>query len=108
MENLERHGAYLPVFEDTLSTWSPITRRATEVVNILWVLKKKYIDGLFEKYKARAVYDGRSQKAKSSEVLESFAPAVRHTTHKLLVANASVRGRTRTTLSSSAYVMRLL
>ena len=42
--------------EDTLPTWDRVKKRATEVVSILDVLKKKYVNNIFEKYKTRWVY----------------------------------------------------
>ena len=47
--------------ENALPSWNPTKQRASQVVNILWVLKVKYIDGVFDKFKARAVFDGRDQ-----------------------------------------------
>lgn len=56
----------------------------------LWVLKKKYINIMFERYKSRALFDGAEQKKKhlSADVFECFAPTVRHSTHKLMIARA--------------------
>ena len=43
IENFERFGTFeMNVPEDTLDTWDPHKRRATEVVDMMWVLKKKY------------------------------------------------------------------
>ncbi|KAL3907696.1 MAG: hypothetical protein SGPRY_010082, partial [Prymnesium sp.] len=75
IDNLARHCAFEEVPEDTLPTWDARKRRASEVIGILWVLKKKYIDGAFERYKSRAVFDGAEQKKKQlGGVLECFAP----------------------------------
>ena len=76
------------------------------VANILTVLKKKYVDNVFDKYKARWVYDGRWQKQANTS-LDTFAPTVRHSTHKLLCARACVNGAAPTTLSSKAYIERI-
>ena len=79
LKNLQRHGAYEPVPEDTLPSWNATKGRANEVVNILDVLKKKYINNVFEKYKARWVFDGRQQKAvnsASATPMDTFAPTV--------------------------------
>lgn len=81
INNLRRNGTIdedQAVPEDTLPTWSPTwdaaKGRASQVVNILWVLRIKYVDGVLDKIKARAVFDGRSQKAKDP-TLETFLPA---------------------------------
>ena len=92
------------VLEDTLPTWNPARKAASEVVNILWVLRVKYVDGAFEKFKARAVFDGRRQKANNPS-LETFSPACRSTTHKLLTAEACRLGyRLRTWDVVAAYL----
>ena len=90
INNLRRNGTIdedQAVPEDMLPTWDAIKGRASQVVNILWVLKVKYVDGALDKYKARAVFDGRSQKVKDP-TLETFSPACRSTTFKLAVAEA--------------------
>ena len=90
IDNLRRNGTIdenQAIPENTLPSWDPAKKRATQVVNILWVLRVKYIDGAFDKFKARAVFDGRDQKAKNP-LLETFSPACRSTTHKLLTAEA--------------------
>lgn len=95
--------------EDTLSTWNAVKGRAREVVSLVEVCKKKYLDGVFEKYKVRWAFDGRMQKhhnATTDHPLDTFAPTVRHATHKLLVANATQRGAADTTLSSKAYLIK--
>eukprot|EP00965_Chrysotila_dentata_P000246 7479-Pleurochrysis_carterae.AAC.2 len=71
--------------------WNPNTRRATEVVDLMCVLKKKDEKGDLLKFKARAVACGNQQKAKAQHagnqlVLGTFAPAARSTTFKLLCA----------------------
>ena len=101
-ENLLRHEAFEPVPEDTLPTWDALKRRASEVVNILDVLKKKYVDNVFERFKARWVYDGRGQKAanaSSASPFDTFAPTVRHSTHKACVGKACMDGAMPTRLS---------
>lgn len=40
-ENLQSHDAYEEVPEDSLSTWDSVKGRASEVVDTLWVLKRK-------------------------------------------------------------------
>ena len=107
VQNLKRNGTFNDdesVLEDTLPTWDAARRTASQVVNILWVLRVKYNDGNFEKYKARAVFDGRDQKAKTPG-LETFSPACRSTTHKLLTAEACRLGhRLRTWDVAAAYL----
>lgn len=84
-----------------MPTWNADKGRESEVINILSVLKKKYVDGIFERYKSRAVFDGAEQKRKyaGNALLDCFAPTVRHSTHKLLVAHACVQGGKATKLS---------
>ena len=88
IDNLTRHQAYVEVPEDSLASWDG--NNAAEVINILWVLKKKY-DELHAliKGKARAVLDGRMQKRQSEKLnhaFETFAPTVRHSTWRTLCA----------------------
>jgi hypothetical protein len=108
--NLRRNNVYEEVMEDTLPSWDASRGFASEVVNVLTLLKKKYIDGIFDRFKARFVYDGRMQKmvnAKSENPLDTFAPTARHSTQKLLCAVACKRGANRTTLHSRAYIERI-
>ena len=84
-ENFTRHEVFEPVLEDTLSTWNIIKKVATEVVPLLEVMVKKYIDSVFHKCKTRWVVDGSRQKfenARAEHPLDTFAPTVRHSTHK--------------------------
>ena len=109
-ENFTRHEVFEPVLEDTLSTWNIIKKVATEVVPLLEVMVKKYIDSVFHKCKTRWVVDGSRQKfenARAEHPLDTFAPTVRHSTHKLEVANATMNGAAPTTLSSKAYLERI-
>lgn len=66
------------VLEDTLPTaWNPSRMSASQLVNILRVLRvKKYVDGVFDKFKARAVFDGRRQKANNPSLESSRLYAV--------------------------------
>eukprot|EP00965_Chrysotila_dentata_P005830 191930-Pleurochrysis_carterae.AAC.1 len=99
MDNFDRHGVKVEVPEDSLPSWNSNTRRASEVVDMLWVLKKKKDEnGNLHKYKARAVVCGNQQKAKAKSagkdsVLETFAPAARGTTFKLLCAICCITKR---------------
>ena len=97
IDNLTRHHAYEEVPEDTLPTWNASRGAASEVINILWVLKKKYNE-LREllKYKARAVLDGRHQKSeaeRAGQELNTFAPTVRHSTWRSLITACRARWR---------------
>ena len=107
INNLRRNGTIdedQAVPEDTLPTWDAAKGRASQVVNILWVLKVKYLDGALDKFKARAVFDGRSQKA-NDPMLETFSPACRSTTVKLAMAEACRNGhRLRTWDVEAAYL----
>ena len=90
MRNLANHDAFTEVPESELPTWNG--RSATEVVNTLWVLKKKRgHDGQVTKFKARCVFDGRNQKAVAARMgvdIKSYAPCGRPSTHKALIATA--------------------
>ena len=107
IQNLRSNGTIdedQSVLEDSLPSWNPKRMSASQVVNVLWVLRVKYVDGKFEKFKARAVFDGRRQKAANPE-LETFSPACRSTTHKLLTAEACMLGhRLRTWDVEAAYL----
>eukprot|EP00965_Chrysotila_dentata_P081341 2686228-Pleurochrysis_carterae.AAC.1 len=90
MQNFERHGVYVEVSEDQLPPWNNSTRRAHEVIDMMWVLRiKKTGTGDLLKYKARAVVYGNQQKRKqplwdlAEHTLETFAPAARSATFKL-------------------------
>eukprot|EP00965_Chrysotila_dentata_P100786 3329511-Pleurochrysis_carterae.AAC.2 len=49
-------GVYVEISEDQLSPWSPSTKRALEVINMMWVLQKKRDEkGGLLTYKARRV-----------------------------------------------------
>ena len=50
------------VSEDSLPTWDKFKQRAREVVGLVEVCKKKYIDNVFDKLKVRWAYDGAAQK----------------------------------------------
>ena len=100
MANFEREGIFKEVPEDSLSTWHAGKRRASEVVDMIWVLKKKY-NQLREllKYKARGTIRGDQEAAadqrKGLQPEATFAPTVRHNTLKLLIASGVVRAAER-------------
>ena len=73
-------------------------------------MKKKYASGVFDKYKARLVYDGRMQKViaeSSGTILDTFSPTTRHVTHKLLISNSTEQGGPSVKLSASSYIERI-
>jgi len=96
MSNLKRNQVYEEVSEDSLPSWDKVKGRATELVDFLWVLKKKYNElRQLVKHKARATVRG-DQEAKVDTQMglppaETFAPTVRHNTLKLLIAAGVVR-----------------
>ena len=94
-DNFIRSDVIDPLPEDTLPTWDALRRKAWEVVNLVEVCKKKYVDGIFNKFKVRWAFDGRMQKAKNSSAehpLDTFAPTIRHSSHKCLIAQACMDG----------------
>ena len=98
MANLERHGVYKPVPEDSLPSWNHTKQRASELVDMMWVLKKKYNEMReLLKYKARGTVRGDQGKAIDTKLnitpAETFAPTVRHNTCKMITAAALVTHR---------------
>eukprot|EP00965_Chrysotila_dentata_P182633 6030761-Pleurochrysis_carterae.AAC.1 len=93
MQNFDRHGVYVEVSEDKLLSWNAHSKRASEVIDMMWVLRKKR-DEKEEllKCKARAVVCGNQHKRKATaadmkHTFETFAPsAARSATFKLLCA----------------------
>eukprot|EP00965_Chrysotila_dentata_P147450 4867512-Pleurochrysis_carterae.AAC.1 len=89
MQNFEGHGVYVEISEDQLPSWNNHSKRAAEIIDMMWVLKKKKDEkGELIKYKARAVVCGNQQKRKAlasgaEHTLETFAPAARSATFKL-------------------------
>eukprot|EP00965_Chrysotila_dentata_P135057 4466615-Pleurochrysis_carterae.AAC.1 len=66
MQNFERHEVYVEVSEDQLHTWKSTSKRASEVMDMMWVLRKKKDEkGDRLKYKARAVVCVNQQKRKA-------------------------------------------
>ena len=100
MASLERNQIFIEVPVDSLPSWNPITRKASELVDIMWVLKKKFNElRVLIKFKARATIRGDLEvKVDNSLGLEpaaTFAPTMRHNTFKLLNAAAVVRSAKR-------------
>eukprot|EP00965_Chrysotila_dentata_P187146 6171946-Pleurochrysis_carterae.AAC.1 len=61
MQNFERHGVYVEVSEDQPQNWNSTSKRASEVIDMMWVLtvrRKKDEKGDLLQYKARAVVCG--------------------------------------------------
>ena len=114
MDSLLRHETYEPIPEDTLQSWCPVRRFATEVVNTMYALKRKR-DHLnrVSQYKARIVVMGNVQKAKaaasSGVPLDCFSPTCRPTTFKTQCAVAVTTGhRCRSFDVESAYLQGVL
>ena len=54
MDNFETYKVFENVAEDSLESWDAKKRRAAEVIDMMWVLKKKYNEMReLLKYKAR-------------------------------------------------------
>ena len=96
MHNFEEHNVFSEEPEDSLPTWNATKGRAGEVVDMLWILKKKY-GAMREllKLKARGTINGKQGKAIDERYnhtpAETYAPAVRHNTCKMMTAAAAVR-----------------
>ena len=96
MHNFTEHKVFSEEPEDSLPTWDAKKGRAGEVVDMLWVLKKKY-GAMREllKLKARGAINGAQGKAVDARYnqtpAETFAPAVRHNTCKMMTAASCVR-----------------
>eukprot|EP00965_Chrysotila_dentata_P028701 953656-Pleurochrysis_carterae.AAC.1 len=41
MRNFKRHGVYVEASEDQLPSWNSYSQRASEVIDMMWVLRKK-------------------------------------------------------------------
>ena len=96
MENLARHQIYEEVPEDSLSSWDAIKRRATELIDFMWVLTKKYNEmRKLIKFKARATVRGDMESKVDIKMglppAQTFAPTIRHNTLKLMIAAGVVR-----------------
>jgi hypothetical protein len=96
MASLRRHGIFEEVPEDSLESWCPRLRRSLEIVDILWVLKKKYNElRQLVKLKARATIRGDQEsevdRRMGLSAEETFAPTMRHNTFKLLTASSVCR-----------------
>ena len=72
------------VLEDSLPSWSPSLKKASEVINGLWVLlRKKGADGEINRYKSRCVAnDCKARRVHRIPLLETFSPSARHSSLK--------------------------
>jgi len=78
---------------EKLSTWEVIEKpRQSNIIKSKWVFKKKTRNGFLERYKARLVAKGFTQK-QGEDYDETFAPVARHTTTRLVIADAARKGR---------------
>ena len=92
--NLEH--IFEPVAEDSLPTWVKERGRATEVVDMMWVLKKKYNEMReLLSFKARGTIRGdmlvKMETTLNLPKSETFAPTGRHNTLKLNIAGSCAR-----------------
>ena len=91
MHSLREHNVYEEVPEDSLDTWDSAKGKSGEVIDVMWVLKKKYNE-LREllKFKARATSRGDLGAAVDQRYnrtpAETFAPTMRHSTFKTICA----------------------
>ena len=95
MDGFVRMNVVRHVPEDTCPGWDAKRRRATSVTDTLWAnLTKLDADGNVCGHRARCVFNGaqRSARSKASgNLIESFAPSVRHSTFKTACAVACAR-----------------
>jgi hypothetical protein len=94
--NFEEFGIFEELAEDSLPTWSVQRHRASEVVDMIWVLVKKYNEMReLLKFKARGTIRGDQGKAIDIKLnrtpAETYAPTVRVATCKMATARGCVR-----------------
>ena len=65
--------------------------RGKSLIDVRWIFKLKYKNGIFEKHRARIVAKGYLQK-KDIDYFESFAPTASHITIRLVLAITAVPG----------------
>ena len=114
MFKFDSHNVYLEVPEDSLASWDSRKRRSSEVLDTLWVLRRKrdgnnkLIEG-DDGYRGRCVVNGSRQKAKAAArgvELQTFMPTTRTATHKLQCAHCCATGRRKWQFDiSSAYLL---
>ena len=94
IENLKRFKAFKEVPESSVPDWDQVRRRAPSVTETLWVLRRKRgAENQITRYKARCVYNDRRRLNRA--LVETFSPAVRHTTVKASVACSVLNRRRR-------------
>ena len=96
MDKFERLGLYHEVPEDSLTTWDAVKGYASEVVRLIWTLKRKRDEnGCVTEHRCRCVFDGAHEKqinsAKGADKIDGFSPTFRHTTFKLQNATCTCR-----------------
>ena len=94
--NFTNYDVFEEVSEDSLPSWDKQRGTATEVIDMMWVLVKKYNElREFIKCKARGTVRGDQGKAIDLKMdvtpAETYAPTVRHSTCKMITAAACVR-----------------
>ena len=101
MHNLTSRNIFVEVPEDSLSTWDAIKRRAAEVIEMTTVLKKKYNEMReLLKHKARFTVRGDMEAAIDKRFNRTpaavFAPTMRHSSFKCIVAASVCRAASKT------------
>jgi hypothetical protein len=96
LANFSTYDVFDEVSEDSLPSWDKRRGTATEVIDMMWVLVKKYNElREFVKCKARSLVRGDQGKAIDLKMgvtpAETYAPTVRHSTCKMIIAGACVR-----------------
>ena len=83
------------ILEDKKKCWIKIKikdiPRGKSLIDVRWVFKLKYKNGVFEKHRARIVAKGYLQK-KDIDYFESFAPTASHITIRLVLAITAIPG----------------
>ena len=94
IQNLRNFGAFKEVPESSVPDWDPRRCCAPSVTETLWVLRRKRgAENEITKYKARCVFNDKRRVNRA--LIETFSPAVRHTTVKASVAASVLRRRRR-------------
>jgi hypothetical protein len=94
IDNLKHFGAFEEWPESSVPGWSWVTKVARLVTECIWVLRRKRDSkNEISKYKARCVFNDKRRVNRA--LIETFSPAVRHTTVKASVAASVIRKRRR-------------
>ena len=92
MANLRRFDVFEEVDEDTVLGWNG--EQSPFVTETLWVLKRKRgSNNEITKRKSRCVFNDKRRKDR--ELIETFSPAIRHTTVKCAIAVSCILKRKR-------------